>query len=198
MADPFRAARRRPASRGAVDGRSGGVLEPIAAPRARAARHPLHRSRTLHGLRARVPHQVLPARDLPAADAAGVRSGPSVSDHLEPQPELRHRRAAPAAHEVRAREGPRRPASLRAAAGRHRVDDLRVPRGRHPPESRRPVSGRRDRQRAPVPHHSRHGHGDPRGWRRRSPGVGRPQLGRAALRNAVAAAGPNRRCRHGW
>ena len=91
---------------------------------------------------------------------------------------------------------PPTPAALRAAAGRHRVDvDVRVPRGHHPPESRRSVSGRRDRQRAPVPHHSRHGHGDPRGRRRRSAGVGRPQPEAAAPRRAVAARRSKRRCR---
>jgi polyphosphate kinase len=50
--------------------------------------------------------------DLPGADAAGLRSGPSVSVHLEPQHEPRGARPARRADQVRARQGAGHAAAL--------------------------------------------------------------------------------------
>ena len=77
------------------------------------------------------------ARDLPRADAAGVRPGTSVPAHLEPQQELRGRGAAWRADQVRARQGAGRAAAVRAASGvtpAGRLAGVRLPRGHHPRE----------------------------------------------------------------
>ena len=53
------------------------------------ARRPISRARRLHRRRPALPGVVLQGRNLPAADAAGLRSRPSVPVDLEPQQELR-------------------------------------------------------------------------------------------------------------
>ena len=130
-------------------------------------------------------------------DAAGLRSRPPVSLHLESEPQLRRRRASQRAHEVRPREGARQAAAIRgdsraqerARFGRPPDAHLRVHRGRHPAEHPGAVPGHPGQERAPVPHRPRHRHGDPGRRGRRPARKRRPQPAPAALRRAVAAAG---------
>ena len=65
---------------------------------------------------ARVPRRAFLERDLPGADAAGVRPGPPVPAHFEPQQELRGGRPPRRPDEVRAREGAGRAPAVRGGA----------------------------------------------------------------------------------
>ena len=93
----------------------------------------LPRGGSVHRRDPAVPGSLLQDRHLPAADAAGVRSRPSVSAHLESQQELRGRGPSQPPDEVRARQDPRLlPRFVPLPSSRR--SDVRVSRGRHPPE----------------------------------------------------------------
>ena len=189
------AAGRRAGTRGAHAHGDRRLLERQAPSAARGSRRPLHRARPVHAGGGDVSGRLLPRQRQPRADASRVRSGPSVSLHLEPQQELRRRGRGSGRDEVRAREGAGRPAPLHpdstvdgAAPGR----DLRVARGRRPAESRRALPRRAGSQRASVSHHPRHGHRAAGGRGRRSAGVGGPEPEGAAARPHYAARGRSR------
>ena len=153
-------------------------------------------SRRLHAGHRRLADRVLRGADLPGAHAAGVRPGPPVPVHLEPQHEPRGASCATAA----ARSSPasrcrtccrgssRCPPAWRRTAGTTFVFLEDVIRAQHPGA----VPRHAGRRRAPLPHHPRHRHGDPGGRGRRPARDRRPQPEAAALRRAVAAAGRSR------
>ena len=127
----------------------------------------------------RVPGRLLLARDLSGADAAGVRPGPSVSAHLEPEQELRGRRAARRPDEVRAREGAatccRGSSRFRDALAGTAGHDVRLPRGRHPREHAGALPRHAGQGRAPVPRRPRRRPRDRAGRSRRPARDRRPQ-----------------------
>ena len=128
------------------------LLERPAPAAAGGGRRPFPRAHPVHAGGGRVSGRLLPRQRQPRADAAGVRSRPSLSLHLEPEQELRRRGRGPGLDEVRAREGAGRPAPLHPDSrvdGRAPGRDVCVARGRRPAESRRALPGRRASE-API------------------------------------------------
>ena len=168
----------------------------VAAAAAGRRRHPLPRAGRLHAGHRRVAGAVLQGPHLPGADAAGVRPGPSVPVHLEPQHEPRGARppraAAPSSRASRCRACCRASSRCRPACRRTPGVVVRVPRRRHPPQHPAAVPRHAGRGRAPLPRHPRHRHGDPGRRGRRPARDRRPRAEAAALRRAVAAAGRSR------
>ena len=103
---------------------------------------PLSRSGRLHRRDPPVPGRVLPFRDLSAADAAGLRSRPSVPVHLASQQELRGGGASAAAHGASRASRSRRalprfvPIPSSEAGRQARPVPVRVSRGRDPRQPR--------------------------------------------------------------